>query len=64
MMSRGEGDMDDDAEAAEARKTREAALAEGYRQMAADVEHELEADEWAEALIGDALEVEGEIISA
>jgi len=56
--------MDDDAEAAEARKTREAALAEGYRQMAADVEHELEADEWAEALIGDALEVEGEIISA
>jgi hypothetical protein len=28
-------------------------LAECYRQMAADIEHEAEAEEWAEALIGD-----------
>ena len=32
-------------------------LADGYRQMAADIEHELEADEWTEALVGDILEV-------
>jgi hypothetical protein len=29
------------------------ALEEEYRQMAADREHEIEAEEWAEALIGD-----------
>jgi hypothetical protein len=34
------------------------ALAEGYRQMAADIEHEVEADEWAEALVGDILEAD------
>jgi predicted CopG family antitoxin len=32
----------------------EAALLEGYRQMAADAEGEAEASEWVEALIGDA----------
>jgi len=32
----------------------EAALLEGYRQMAADQEQEAEAEEWTEGLIGDA----------
>jgi len=32
----------------------EDALLEGYRQMAADQEHEVEAQEWVEGLIGDA----------
>jgi hypothetical protein len=32
----------------------ETALLEGYRQMAADQEQEKEAEEWAEAMIGDA----------
>jgi hypothetical protein len=32
---------------------RERELAEGYRQMAADAEHEAEALEWIEGLIGD-----------
>jgi hypothetical protein len=36
---------------------RQDVLAEGYRQMAADIEREMEADEWAEALVGDVLEV-------
>jgi hypothetical protein len=35
------------------RKT-EAALLDGYRQMAADQEQEAEAEEWTEGLIGDA----------
>ncbi len=30
---------------------------EGYRQMAADEEHEAEAREWSEGLIGDAAEL-------
>jgi hypothetical protein len=33
---------------------RHAALAEGYRLMAADHEQEAEAEEWTEGLIGDA----------
>jgi hypothetical protein len=33
---------------------REAALLEGYRQMAADQEQESKAEEWTEGLIGDA----------
>jgi hypothetical protein len=31
-------------------------LEEGYREMASDAEHEQEAEEWWEALIGDASE--------
>jgi hypothetical protein len=34
------------------------ALEEEYRQMAADREREIEAEEWIEALIGDVSEVE------
>jgi hypothetical protein len=33
-------------------------LAEGYREMAADRQQEMEAEEWTEALIGDILEVD------
>jgi hypothetical protein len=33
---------------------REAELLEGYRQLAADQEQEVEAEEWSEGLIGDA----------
>jgi hypothetical protein len=35
-------------------RKKEAALLDGYRQMAADQEQEAEAEEWAEGLIGDA----------
>jgi hypothetical protein len=31
-------------------------LEDEYRRMAADAEHEREAEEWSEALIGDAME--------
>ena len=31
-------------------------LEEGYREMATDMEHEREAEEWCEALIGDSSE--------
>lgn len=41
------------AAAQEARQKEQSALAEGYRSMAADRTREREADEWAEALIGD-----------
>jgi hypothetical protein len=34
--------------------TNQTDLAEGYRQTAADREHEAEAEEWTEALVGDA----------
>jgi len=37
----------------------QADLTEGYRQMASDIEHEMEAEEWAEALIGDVASDEG-----
>jgi hypothetical protein len=39
--------------AKEASQSRQTALAEGYRMMAADREREAEADEWTEALVGD-----------
>jgi putative NADPH-quinone reductase len=45
--------MKHDSAAHETSQTNQADLAEGYRQMAADIEHEMEAEEWAEALIGD-----------
>ncbi|MGA3069799.1 MAG: hypothetical protein ABSD43_06235 [Terracidiphilus sp.] len=36
------------------KRKEEAALLEGYRQLAADLEQEVEAEEWTEGLIGDA----------
>jgi hypothetical protein len=42
------------AKAKELNINREAALLDGYRQMAADQEQEAEAEEWTEGLIGDA----------
>jgi len=36
----------------------ESGLEEAYREMAADVEHEREAEEWCEALIGDVADIE------
>jgi hypothetical protein len=59
MMSRGTIIMEHDSAAHESSQAKEADLAEGYRQMAADVEHEMEAEEWAEALIGDVATEEG-----
>jgi hypothetical protein len=35
-------------------ETNPAALGESYRQMAAEIDQEMQAEEWAEALIGDA----------
>ncbi len=51
--------MDSDTAAQETRQTSHAALAKGYRQMARDRERETEAEEWAEALIGDVASDEG-----
>jgi hypothetical protein len=45
--------MEHDTAAHETSDTSQSDLAEGYRQMAADIEHEMEAEEWTEALIGD-----------
>ena len=45
--------------AQETKQTSQAALAEGCRQMAADIEHEMEAEKWVEALIGDVASDEG-----
>ena len=39
--------------AQESSKAKQSALAEGYRQMAADRAREMEAEEWTEALVGD-----------
>jgi hypothetical protein len=36
--------------------TDDAQLEAAYREMAADAEHEREAEEWCEALVGDAIE--------
>jgi hypothetical protein len=46
--------MDHDDTAQVARPISQAKLEEGYRKMADDTDHEVEAEEWAEALIGDA----------
>jgi hypothetical protein len=48
--------MDYDNAANERSEWTQADLAEGYREMADDREHEIEAEEWTEALIGDILE--------
>jgi hypothetical protein len=60
MMKSGRNSMDHDANAHESNQAREAALAEGYRQMAADREQEAEAEEWTEELVGDAFGVDQE----
>jgi hypothetical protein len=52
--------MDHDADAHDNSRTSQAAWAEGYRQMAADREQEAEAEEWTEALVGDAFGVDQE----
>jgi len=49
--------MDQETAAHENRESSQIDLAEGYRQMAADIEQEMEAEEWAEALIGDIFEI-------
>jgi len=46
--------MDHEDTAQAARQIRQGGLAERYRQMADDTEQEVEAEEWAEAMIGDA----------
>ncbi|MGA3372027.1 MAG: hypothetical protein ABSC48_09720 [Terracidiphilus sp.] len=43
--------MDYDADAQETSGTKEADLAEDYRQMTADVKHEMEAEEWTEHIL-------------
>jgi hypothetical protein len=48
--------MDCDGAAHETGEQAQVDLAESYRQMAADREHETEAEEWTEALVGDILE--------
>jgi len=55
--------MDHKSAEYETTKRNQAALVEGYKLMAADVEHEAEAAEWAEALVGDLLNEEEEIAS-
>jgi hypothetical protein len=53
MDKRNSMDYEDTVQAA--RQIRQAEFEDGYRRMADDTEHEKEAEEWAEALIGDAL---------
>jgi hypothetical protein len=48
--------MDHDAAAQETFQATQTALANGYRELAADREHEVEAEEWTEARIGDAFD--------
>jgi hypothetical protein len=55
--------MDCESATREASQPKQAALLEGYRQMAADRERELEAEEWTEALIGDILGIDPAIAS-
>ena len=45
--------MDQESASLKAHRASQTALEEGYRQMAADSEQEMEAAEWVEALIGD-----------
>jgi hypothetical protein len=49
--------MNHEADAIKARRGSQAALAEGYRQMAGDRDQEAKAVEWTEVLIGDTWEV-------
>jgi hypothetical protein len=50
--------MDYDNAANERSEWTQADLAEGYREMAADRQQEMEAEEWTEALIGDILKAD------
>jgi hypothetical protein len=63
MMTRDGVFMDQDPAAPEADQTGWADIAEGYRQMSADIEHELEAEEWTEALVGDVSDVDKETVN-
>jgi hypothetical protein len=56
--------MDHETVATEDGSESEAALLEGYRQMAADQEQEKEAEEWTEALVGDILDGDSGILPA
>jgi len=49
--------MEHDTVAHETSQANQTALAEGYRQMASDRKRDIEAEEWAEALVGDLLRV-------
>jgi hypothetical protein len=42
-----------EAAALETTEAKQAALEEGYRQMAADLEHEMEAEEWTQQILFD-----------
>jgi hypothetical protein len=50
--------MDHEAAKNETERARQIALAEGYRQTAADREQQREAEEWSEALLVDVSEVD------
>ena len=52
--------MDRDSAAQATVQAKQTALTDGYREMAADRDHEVEAEEWTEGLIGDAFEVDEE----
>ena len=58
-MNKGGVSMERNAAAHETSQTNQADLAVGYRQMAADREQEMEAEEWVEALVGDVALDEG-----
>jgi hypothetical protein len=45
--------MDQESATDETSQARQTALEQGYREMAADREQEMEAEEWIEALVGD-----------
>jgi hypothetical protein len=60
MMCREGIFMDSDSAERKTNQTSQTDLAEGYSQMVADAEHEKEAEEWAEGLIGDAFGVDQE----
>jgi hypothetical protein len=46
--------MDHNTDTHDNSRTSQTMLADGYRQMAADQKQEAEAEEWTEALVGDA----------
>jgi hypothetical protein len=61
-MRRGEISMDRDSAAWARVQAKQTALANGYLELAADRDHEVEAEEWTEGLIGDALDVDEETV--
>jgi len=54
--------MDQESASHKTGQTSQATLAEGYRQMAADIKQEIEAEEWSEAMVGDVLDVDEETV--